>query len=243
MNIPISKIGPLQMVDVLKAGRFQNGFARICKVVESPNWHGDKSPLRMSKLFGKPWRDYDTHMVVQVAGCPLNCKYCYVDNLKQDYLCSEHDIVEWFLMFKEKHPEIEVIHICGGLPAKYPEFWGVLRDALDERGLQEIVILSDTVFLENYLHNVEPWDFLNTHNFAMVGCLKGTTRLNFIENTTRDLFETALKELQYYVEHKNFWLSLIEYDVTGLPRIFDMVPHERIDFLNVVNYYAVRMRR
>ena len=243
MNIPISKIGPLQMVDVLKAGRFQNGFARVCKVIESPNWHGDKSPLHLNKLFGHPWRYYDTHMVVQVAGCSLRCPFCYVDNLKKDYLCSEHDIVEWFLMFKEKYPEINVLHICGGLPARYPSFWGVLRDALDERGLQETIILSDTVFLENWFYDEHPWEHMDINNFALVGCLKGTTKENFIENTTINLFKSALGELHCYVKHKNFWLTLIKWDVTGLSKIFDLVPFEKIDFLTVVDYYATRMRR
>jgi len=241
--IPLSTIGKIQLIDVERAIRYHDDYARICRVIRSKNWHGDKSPIRLSKLFGKPWREYDIHFVVQVAGCPLGCKYCYVDNLNPDKDFSADELVEKFLHFREMYQNLNVLHLCGGVPARYPEFWERLRNVLDNVGLSDVIILSDVILLENHYYGKEPWEYLDKiENFALAGCLKGTTPKNFFENSGKDLFYEAFRELKEYVEFDNFWLSLIEYDVSGLPRIFDMFSLERIDFLNVVNYEVVKQR-
>jgi uncharacterized Fe-S cluster-containing radical SAM superfamily protein len=241
--IPLSEIGKIQLIDVERSNRYHDDYARVCRVIRSKNWHGDKSPLRLSKLFGKPWREYDTHFVVQVAGCPLNCKYCYVDNLESDKDFSAGELVTKFLQFRKIQQNLNVIHLCGGDPARYPEFWYSLRHVLDRSGLTDVVILSDVIFLENFYYNKQPWKYLDKiENFALSGCLKGTTPKNFLENSGKDLFDVAFKEFTKYVEFDNFWLSLIEYDVSGLPTIFDLLPLDRIDFLNVVNYEVVKWR-
>lgn len=238
MKIPISKIGPLQKIDVKKAGRYHDDYGRVCQVIQSKNWHGDLSSLRIAKLFGKHWQHWDKHFVVQVAGCSLKCPYCYVDNLNPDKIVTAKELVSLFFEFSEIVPDLNVFHLCGGMPARYPKFWEELRDELNNTGLREVVLLTDTVFVEHTIYNVFPWCYIELPYFALVGCLKGTTRQNFFVNTGQNLFDEALKELKCYVEHKNFWMSLINYDPLGLAKIFDIVPFERIDFLKVVNYVA-----
>jgi len=197
----------------------------------------------MSRLFEKGWVYYDTHFVVQIAGCPFDCPYCYVDNLKIDTYTSAKEIVNKFFEFSETVPNLNVIHLCGGAPARYSQFWEELRVELDNNGLSRVVILSDTIFVENHLYKVKPWNYLHLHHFCLVGCLKGVTPLNFFLNASKRLFHEAIAELTHYVNHKNFWLTLINYDVTGLSNIFDLVPYEKIDFLKVVEYEVVKRRK
>ena len=77
----------------------------------------------------------------------------------------------------------------------------------------------------------------------MTGCLKGTNKKNFLNNARLDLYEYAIKELQYYVEYDNFYLTLIGYDDCDLEKIYDICPKYKIDLLKIVDYEVVKYRR
>ncbi len=246
MKVPIAKIGKTQKIDVEKSSGivFHDNIARICTVVKDKEAHddrGDKSPYRMAEIFGGDWQDYDNHFIVQVAGCPLNCPYCYVDNLKADLSMNADELVDKFIEFKKKvepkfNIKLKVFHFMGGAPAIHCEFWKELRDSLDKKGLKDTVLFSDVILVENRFLKNKPWEFLNLHHFILTGCLKGTSKENFIKNTGSDLFQESLKELDNYLSAKNFYLTLIGFDEKDLSKIYKIIPKDRIDFLSIINY-------
>jgi len=255
MKISISKIGEVQEEDILKSSGsvLYDGVGRICTIIKSDMAFDDRrdtAPQRMAKLFGGSWEDYNEHYIIQVAGCPLKCWYCYIDNLKSDLKWDAKDVVHdffkhWRQAYKCNLSEINVLHLMGGAPGKYPQFWKELREEMNyykEEGFDKKILFSDVIFVENYFYNVKPWEYLDLHNFILTGCLKGTNKKNFLENTGFDLFDNSLKELEKYVEYENFYLSLINYDEKDLPRIFSIIPKERIDFLKVVNYEVTKQK-
>lgn len=253
MKVPIANIGKTQELDVLKSSGVVlfHDLSRVCTVIK-PNMafddRGDKAPYRMSKLFGGKWEDYNNHYIIQVAGCPLECWYCYVDNLKPKVKLSADEIVyDFYRTWRQANKccldEINVLHLMGGDPGKYPEFWKELRKSMDEgEEFRKKILFSDVIFVENHFYGVKPWEYMNLPNFLLTGCLKGTNRQNFLENTGKDLFEQSLSELEKYVNHPNFYLSLINYNEKDLSRIFSIIPKERIDFLKVIDYEVTKRR-
>jgi len=236
MKVPIAKIGEIQRMDIEKSSGivFYDDVARICTVVKDENAHdnrGDKSPYRMAELFGGSWKDYNNHFIVQSAGCPLKCPYCYVDNLKTDLFMTADELVEKFIEFKKEvepkfNIKLKVFHFMGGAPALYCEFWKELRNSLDNYGLKDVILFSDVILVENYFSKKKPWKFLNLHHFILTGCLKGTNRENFIKNTGGfDLFQQSLNEFE-----------------KDLPKIYEIISKNRIDFLNIV-YYRVTKKK
>jgi len=252
MKIPIAYIGKIQKKDIEKSSGtvLYNTKSRICTVIKSGKTfddRGDKSPIRMAELFGGDWRNYNEHYIIQVAGCPLDCWYCYVDNLHSNIKLSAKDIIADFCNLvkqtKNRNLEINVLHLMGGIPAKYPGFWGELRERMDKSGFEDKILFSDVIFVENYFYQVKPWEHIGLDNFLLAGCLKGTNKENFLKNTGRDLFDQALKELEEYAKFPNFYLSLINYDEKDLSKIFSIIPREKIDFLRVVNYEVTKSRK
>ncbi|MFC1685561.1 hypothetical protein ACFLZZ_00900 [Nanoarchaeota archaeon] len=252
MEVPISKIGKTQKIDVEKSSGivFHDDVGRICTVIKKENAHdnrGDKSPYRMANLLGKEWKDYNNHFIVQSAKCPLKCNYCYVDNLKSDVSMNADELVDKFAIFKsEVEPsfdtKLNVFHFMGGAPGAYAEFWPELRNSLDKKGLEDTVLFSDVILLEDHFYKNKPWQYLNLKNFVLTGCLKGTNQENFRKNTGKDLFNEALGELQNYLPSKNFYLTLIGHDEKDLNRLYDTVPKERIDFLTIVDYEVTKQK-
>lgn len=252
IKVPIAKIGETQRIDIEKSSGivFYDDIGRICTVVkgkETFDERGDKSPHRMARLFGGNWKDYNHHFIVQVAGCPLKCPYCYVDNLEPDLYFTADGLVDKFIEFKEKVKakfgiKLNVFHFMGGTPGRYAEFWPELRKSLDEKGLKDTILFSDVILVENYFYKVRPREHLNLHHFLLTGCLKGTNKQNFIKNTGWDLFEQSLRELSHYLSAPNFYLTLIAFEENDLENIYRIIPKERIDHLNVINYEVVKRR-
>lgn len=253
MKVPIAKIGKIQKIDIEKSSGivFYDDIGRICTVVKSKNIfddRGDKAPYRMAGLFGGNWQDYNNHFIVQAAGCSLKCPYCYVDNIEADLMMAADELVERFVEFKKKAEpkfkiKLKVFHFMGGAPAIYCDFWPELREALDKRGLKNTILFSDVILVENYFYKLKPWRHMDLHHFILTGCLKGTNKQNFIQNTGGfDLFEQSLEELKNYLPRKNFYLTLIGFDEKDLDRIYKIVPKERIDFLNVVDYEVTKRK-
>jgi uncharacterized Fe-S cluster-containing radical SAM superfamily protein len=253
IGIPISKLGKYQIKDIENSTGivYHNGIARICTVIKdsgSPDNRNDDSPYRMAKLFGGSWQDYNHHFIIQVAGCPLRCWYCYVDNLKKDLIMSADEMVKMFINFRKEakkkfNIDLNVFHLMGGAPALYYWFWPILREALDNRGLNNVILFSDIILVENYFYShITPWNYMEIPNFIVTGCLKGTNRSNFLQNTGFDLFDQAVKELKHYIRFKNFYLTLIGYDEEDLPEIYDLVGKERVNLLKIIEYEVVKRR-
>lgn len=254
MKIPTSKVGDIQMEDVCNSSgaALSNGLGRICTVVKPDRAfddRGDTAPQRMAKEFGGKWQDYNQHYILQVAGCPLKCWYCYVDNLQPDVEMDADEVVYDFYYHRRQaqkcviNGDVNVLPLMGGDPGKYAPFWPELRRAMNRSGLDQTILFSDVVFVENHVYGVKPWEHMDLPNFMLTGCLKGTNRENFRENAGVDLFDQSLRELEKYADKPNFYLSLINEDEKDLPRILSIIPKERIDFLEVVDYEVTKSRR
>ncbi len=253
MKVPIAKIGEIQRIDIKKSTgiKFYDNIARICTVVKKNSSYdnrSDTSPYRMAELFGGSWEDYNNHFIVQAAGCPLKCPYCYVDNLKPDFLMTADELVDKFIDFKKKAEpkfkiKLKVFHFMGGVPAAYPAFWKELRKSLDKKGLEDIILFSDVILVEDYFFKKKPWRYLNLDHFIVTGCLKGTNKENFLKNTGFDLFEQSMKELEKYLPLKNFYLTLIEHDDKDLEDIYKIMPEQRIDYLKIINYEVTKKNK
>ncbi len=250
MMIPISKIGPVQLRDVENSTGlvYHDEYYRLCEVVKSDKAfdnRGDCSPYRMASLFGGDWRDYNYHFIVQVAGCPLSCPYCYVDNFKIDLQISIAALVNDFVEFREMirslySIDVRVFHLMGGAPAVYAECWPEIRHALDALGQEDVILFSDVVFVENRYFGKQPWDYLGLDMFVLTGCLKGVNDKNFYLNTGRDMFDTALAEMSNYVDADNFYLCLIgnDKDCSGIAGLIDV---DKIDYLTIVDYQVTKL--
>jgi len=249
MKVPISKIGELQRRDIEDSSGIvlYDDYARICTTVKPDGGIGDRSPYRMAEMFGGVWQDYNNQYIIQVAGCPLDCRYCYVDNLAEDTRWSAISIVENFMSFRwqlrtEFHESLKVLHFMGGAPGVYCNFWRELREELDYRNCENVVLFSNVIFVEGWTRQVRPWNYMDLDRFIVEGCLKGTNRENFKQNAGRDLFCDAVIEMFMYTVHDNFYLTLLGYDGKDLPKIYSWIAPCRIDLLNIVGYEATKAK-
>jgi len=255
MRVPIANIGEGQLVDVQQSSGvvLYSDVGRICTVVKNPCNHtsGDTSPWRMYKELyrtGRDWMSYNHQYSIQVAGCPLNCWYCYVDNLEANHMMSASDIVDDFeelrAKAKEQHKwvEVNVLHFMGGCPGRYCEMWKLLRRELDTRGLDRIVLFSDVIFLEEHFYGVKPWEHMQISGFLLAGCLKGWDRESFAGITGHELYCTAYSEMAHYWEFRNFYLTVVGWSGHDLRQIYSHVPKERVDVLELKMHEVVKRR-
>jgi len=249
MYAHLSKIGPLQIKDIEDSSGiiFYDKFARVCSVIKQPDAldnREDKSPYRMAELFGRNYLDYNNHFIVQVAGCPFHCPFCYVDNKKQDAIFTAKEIVAKFRHFRRFY-NLNVLHLMGGAPGFYCEIWPELRQTLDDNGFSEVILFSDVILVENHYYGLRPWQYLNLHHFMLTGGLKGTSVPNFVKNTgmPEDLYKGVLEELRHYIVYKNFYCTCINYEESELDQLYQTIPKEKVDLLQVVNYEACKQWR
>lgn len=249
MKVPISKIGELQRKDIEDSSGIvlYDDYARICTTVKPDGGIGDRSSYRMAEMFGGEWQDYNNQYIIQVAGCPLDCRYCYVDNQEEDTCWSAISVVSNFMAFRwqlrtEFHESLKVLHFMGGAPGVYCAFWRELRHELDYQHCENVILFSDVIFVEAWTRQVRPWNYMDLDRFIVAGCLKGTDRGSFEQNTGKDLFSQAVMEMLMYPVHDNFYLTLIGYEEKDLPTIYRFVEPWRIDLLNIVEYEATKAK-
>lgn len=247
-SIPLSKIGPVQLVDVEHSGiETHDEFFRTCTVLQGDppvSAINDDVPLRIHNMYGtfdSDWRKWNKHFVAQVAGCPLRCWYCYVDNLKDDEMFSVPNLVAAYAEFRKQDPDINVFHLMGGCPGRYSYIWPELRETLDVLGLEDTVLLTDVVLVEDYFYSARPWVHI-PHKMVVSVCLKGTNFYNFKKNTGCDGFAQAIKELWKYVDNPQVYYTLIEWDPEDVPFIKSLLGPDRINWLTVKEYEVVKRR-
>lgn len=244
--LPISKLGPIQLKDVEHSGvEMHDEYFRTCTVLQGDpptSDIGDAVPYHTARLYGGVWEDWNRQFVVQVAGCPLSCWYCYVDNLSADKLASVDELVHRFGQFKsETGGSLNVFHLMGGCPGRYSPLWRAIRHSLDAEGLADVVLTSDVIFLENHLYGVRPWADIPPRSIISA-CLKGTNFNNFHLNTGVDAFGYALHELVFYLGDPRVHFSLIEWDPRDTGYVEYMLAGNEVDWMTVKQYQVVRER-
>jgi len=253
-KFPVSRIGQNQLVDVEHSGmEIHDDYFRTCTVLQSKaclvsgasipiSDIGDTSPLRMVKRFGETVDHWNKHFVVQVAGCPLRCWYCYVDNLEHDDYFTCQQLVDKFKEFREKVSNLNVFHLMGGCPARYSHMWPLLRNTLNRNGLDDVVLLTNVILVEHCLYDEHPWSNIPERTLVDV-CIKGTNKNSFLLNTKQDLFEEAMAELRRYVCLDSVYYSMIEPDCTDVKAFQAFLGSENIDMLTVKMYEVVKRRQ
>lgn len=244
-EIQISRIGPVQLLDVEHSGNeLHDEFFRTCTVLQGDppkSDIGDDVPYRILSLYGGSIWDWNNHFIVQVAGCPLKCWYCYVDNLKVDKIVSVKDLVSSFVKFRYEVPNLNVFHFMGGCPGRYSYLWKEIREELDRAGLRDCIFLSDIILLENWYWSQKPWENIPERSIISV-CLKGTNFQNFLSNTGVDGFAQAVHELFYYFNKKQIYFSLLNWDEMDKPFIEALLGY-KLNWLVVKEYEVVKRRR
>lgn len=247
-EFPISKIGPGQLIDVGRSGvELHSTYARTCTVLQGDppiSDIRDTVPHRIASVYGGTWEDWNRHFVIQVSGCPLKCWYCYVDNFEQDKMVTAQELVEEYARFRDKVPDLNVLHFMGGCPGRYAHVWPEIRDCLDHNGLENTVLLSDVILVEHWVYGVKPW--LNVpHRTLLSVCLKGTNFHNFLRNTGMDLFAQSILELWEYMRYqypKQIYYTLIEWDPGDREFVERLLGPDRVDWLEVKEYEVVKRR-
>lgn len=139
-NWPVVPLCENQLRDVRESDILNNGLYRKCNTYHSGGGY-DQLPgiLESRGMFTS-----DKQFVVQLAGCPFRCPYCYVtpdgitgksvpistDKLVSDFQDSGQDI----------------FHLMGGAPALYLNHWGELIELLEDQGCK--VFHSDLLLVE-----------------------------------------------------------------------------------------------
>ncbi len=247
-RILLSKIGPGQLTDVERSRQeVHDDYFRTCTVLQgSPPLSdiGDTFPHRMYNRYGREWEYWNRQFVVQVAGCPFNCWYCYVDNFRVDWGPTIQTIVQTYVSFRESVQDLNVFHLMGGCPGKHAHLWKEVRDALDSRGLFETILLTDVILIENTIYGVKPWELIPHRTHVQV-CLKGTNFQNFRTNTGMDCFGNAMGELSHYLTlpESQVHFTLVEWDEKDKSHIAEHIGSHRIDWLKVKEYEVVKNRR
>lgn len=244
-TIQISKIGPVQLKDVEHSGlEYHDEYFRTCTVLQGDppkSDIGDDVPYRIQKLYGRSIWEWNRHFIVQVAGCPIKCWYCYVDNLKADKEISVRDLVSSFVKFRYKAEYLNVFHFMGGCPGRYSYLWKKIREELDKVGLHDCIFLSDVILLENWFWSQKPWENIPERSIVSV-CLKGTNFQNFLKNTGADGFAQAIYELFYYFGNKQVYYSLLNWDEKDKPHIEALLGYD-VCWMKVKEYEVVKERR
>jgi len=249
LGIPLAKIGKTQMKDVMRSGKEMcNEYFRTCTVLQllrPENVYcsdiGDRSPYHIQDLYRKDEMWWNRHFIAQVAGCPLRCWYCYVDNLKQDKRATVGFILTYYQYFKQFNPDVHVLHLMGGDPGLYCHMWGLLRDEMDAQGYEDDILMTNVVLVEAAVAKVRPWEHIPPRTIVNA-CLKGTNIKNFEENTGTTMFAHAIHELFYYLEHPQVFFSMIEYDAADLDYFVDLIGKGKLDLLSVKPYEVVKKR-
>lgn len=244
-KLEIARLGPGQLKDVERSGvEHHNGWARTCTILQGnppQSDIGDRSPHRIADLYGDNWKYWDRHFVVQVAGCPLRCPYCYVDNLDVGFRISIEELVGIYADFRECIPELNVFHLMGGCPGRYAHLWPLIRAELDKAGFRDTVFFSNVILVEETVHGACPWRHIPLRSVIAV-CLKGTSFSNFVENTQRNLFQEALVELENYIRLDNprIHYTLLNPLKKDLRWVYELLGEKNVDRLRFKTYEAVK---
>lgn len=251
-KIEIAEIGRVQTLDVMHSGKeVFDKFFRTCTVLQehAPGQPpflpysdiGDTSPHRIAKLYGGDWQKWNKQFVVQVAGCPMKCWYCYVDNLEPGIKLAPRELVFWYKEFRSKVPDLNVFHFMGGCPGRYSYLWKEIRYEMDKQGLEDCVFLTDVILVEELFYQQKPWNDIPSMSIVQV-CLKGTNFENFKHNTGLDLFHEAISEVRHYIGKPQVYFALIEESPAGRAFAYELFGFSNIDRLRVKMYEVVKQR-
>lgn len=180
-----------QLKDVTPTDILNNGLYRKCNTYHSGGGY-DKLPNILKErgmLFS------DKQFVVQLAGCPFRCPYCYVtpDGINGNAVgVSTEKLVQDFQSSGQ-----DIFHLMGGAPALYLEHWGELIKALE--GIECRVFHSDLLLVEKeytdeLLKSIK--NDIGIHAVSIKGFDENSYKNNTGKKVNVELMRYNIKQLQ-----------------------------------------------
>lgn len=149
---PVVPICEKQRRDVKDFDLLMGGLYRKCNTYKAGGGY-DKFPEIYRKRTGMDAPNIENQFVVQLAGCPLDCDYCYVTRegvWGATVLISAEQLVEHF--YKSG---CGTFHLMGGAPALYLDKWTAILKLLDKTTpFHSDFVLCEGIYDENILNEL-----------------------------------------------------------------------------------------
>lgn len=126
-QFPVVPVCDAQRKDVADSHLLTSGLYRSCNTYKAGGGY-DQFPAIYTDITGESPANIGNQFVVQLRGCPLSCKYCYVTPAGvwgKETLVSAEKLVQDF-----KESGCGTFHLMGGAPASYYEHWYEILDLL-----------------------------------------------------------------------------------------------------------------
>lgn len=182
-----------QKLDVRSDDLLNGGHFRKCETYRGGGGY-DQFPVICERRLG---RRLHSQFVVQLYGCNLDCPYCYVTrsgiwNPWVNY--SSNDLIKAFVESGQ-----EVLHLMGGAPAIYLDFWPLIIDILPPGAVfHSDFLLTEHEYNDFTLKSLAKWS--DRCLFAVD--IKGVTPEDYARNTrTPSKFPMFWRNLELLVKH------------------------------------------
>lgn len=183
---PVVPLCEAQLKDVREEDVLYGGLYRKCDTYRGGGGY-DRFPYLFEARYGEHPNE---QFVVQLQGCHLKCPYCYVTPEGVDgrpVMVSTEMLIQDYV-----DSGLQVLHLMGGAPARYIEFWPHLIERLFE-------VKPDAVFHSDLLLTEKIFSASTLKRIARDRCLyavgiKGMPSGSYVHNTGLN-FEKAVKHL------------------------------------------------
>lgn len=188
-----------QLRDVMASDILNEGLYRKCNTYHSGGGY-DELPhiLKSRRMFIS-----DKQFVVQLAGCPFCCPYCYVTpdgiNGKSVEVSTERLIADF------KASGQDIFHLMGGAPALYIENWGVLIKKLEQincKVFHSDLMLVECKYTDSILQSIESdiaIHAVSIKGFSQESYLKNTGTQVDINLMRYNLKQLSRSNVNYYI--------------------------------------------
>lgn len=237
-NWKVVPICDKQLLDVDSNDVLFSGDFRKCNVYKSGGGY-DKFPDMCERRFNIR---LSNQFVVQLFGCPLNCKYCYVTKEGVWGKYKEYTTVELVDFFIESGQEI--FHLMGGSPALYIEHWEKIIKLLPSYSVfHSDLLLVEKDYTEDIIKSIKG------HNTLYAVSIKGADSEEFLKNTRAKLNEKRFfnnldlivdLELDFYITYTGMSRDSIdkfEHMFTKRYGYFSSIESFSID---IIDYNAIK---
>lgn len=208
---PVVPLCEKQLRDINPDDVLNNGLYRKCDIYKGGGGY-DKFEEIYHRRFNTsvPCRH---QFVVQVAGCPLRCPYCYVT---EEGVRGEADFLSTTQLTRDFHTSgCDVFHLMGGAPALYLDQWPELV-----AWLRGSIFHSDLLCLEQSYSSLTLAALTGHDNVLCALSIKGSTPAEFRKNTgvafDEKLFWGNFSKL--VASHFPFYLTYTNMDVSSIAR-------------------------
>lgn len=226
-----------QLKDVNPIDILNNGLYRKCSTYHSGGGY-DKLPYILK---GREMFTSDKQFVVQLAGCPFKCPYCYVTPDGVNGKAVKIDTTRLIEDFKDSGQDI--FHLMGGAPALYISHWDELIKALENQGCKVFhsdLMLVECEYTNEILHSIE--SDIAIHAVSVKGC----NQVSYIKNTGTKVDLALMKHnlQQLYKSNINYYITftgMTDLEVKEAVKWLEIKPKQLKDSftINLIKYKAL----